>query len=78
MQSEAIRKLDEVFNKATPVAIRIDISWKIARELYNALLRSRAKYNSTIVEEQYSLNLLSIILMSSPTGSEVSESEKQN
>ena len=71
-----IKKLDEVFGNAPPIAIRVNLSWQLAKDLYRTLQRFRRQYSSTVIEEQYSLILLLYLLMVTTERGEVTENEK--
>ena len=71
-----IKKLDEVFTNAPPVAIRVNLSWQLTKELYRTMRKFRKMNGSTVVEEQYSLILLLYLLTISGEKEEVVESEK--
>jgi len=73
---ESMKKLDEVFGNAPPIAIRVNLSWQLAKDLYRTLQRFRKQYGSTVVEEQYSLILLLYLLTVVSEKTEVVESEK--
>jgi len=71
-----VKKLDEVFGNAPPIAIRVNLAWSLAKDLYRTLQRFRKQYGSTVVEEQYSLILLLYLLTISEQRGEIGETEK--
>jgi len=73
-----LEKLNETFTKLPPVAIRMNVSWELAKKMYAVILGSRKELNSTIIEEQYALNLVNMLLTIVPQQREVGESEKYN
>jgi len=74
--SVSLEKLDETFSKLPPIAIRVNVSWELAKKMYAVILGSRKELNSTVVEEQYALNLVNMLLTLVSGQREVSESEK--
>ena len=71
-----IKKLDEVFGNAPPIAIRVNLAWQLSKDLYRTIQRFRKQYSTTVVEEQYSLILLLYLLSIGEPQREVGESEK--
>jgi len=61
--SVSLEKLDETFSKLPPIAIRMDVAWTLAKHLYQVILNFRKDNNSTVVEEQYALNLVNMLLI---------------
>jgi hypothetical protein len=76
MKSDAVtlEKLDETFSKLPPIAVRMNVSWELAKKMYAVILGSRKELNSTIVEEQYALNLVNMLLTIIGQQREVTES----
>jgi len=73
---KVIEQFNKLFSNIPPVAIRIDVSWNLAKELYQAIQNYRKQNNTTIVEEQYSLILVQMLLMASGEQIGVNESEE--